>query len=359
MTKATGYGTGVPIDRSRPPVWVRDDGYGDHAIPGHPESPRRIEALESELERHGWFGWAREQAPEATRAQLEAVHPARHVDFIESLCAAGGGAIDADTTAVPGSFAAASRAAGGAVRVVDALFEGAPAGFSGLRPPGHHAEAGTAMGFCFFNSVAVAARHAMAAHGVERVLIFDWDVHHGNGTNDIFHADPDVLFVSVHESPLYPGTGPATDVGSGAGRGATVNVPVPAGTGDDAYASLVEHLVVPLAREHAPQLVLVSAGFDAHVADPLARCRVTESGYAAMTASVRRACAELGAPLGMVLEGGYAVGALAASVAALLPVLGGPVPEAADPVPLHPLAARAAARIEPWWPGVAAGLSAA
>ena len=349
----------MPTDRSRAPLWVRDDGYADHALPGHPESPRRIEAIEAELERHEWFGWSREQATEATRGQLEAVHPPGHVDFVRDLCAAGGGAIDADTAVVPGSYGAAARAAGGAVRVVDALFEGVPAAVSGLRPPGHHAEVAQAMGFCLFNSVAVAARHAIAAHGVSRVLIFDWDVHHGNGTNDIFHADPDVVFVSVHESPNYPGTGPAADVGSGAGRGATVNVPVPAGTGDDAYRSIVDHLVVPLAREQAPELVLVSAGFDAHAADPLARCEVSEAGFAAMTASLRRVCAELGAPLGMVLEGGYAVGALAASLAAVLPVLGGDVPEEGAPVPVHPLAARAVQRLEPWWPGAAAGLSAA
>jgi len=356
---ATGYGTAVPTDRSRAPIWVRDDGYADHALPGHPESPARIAALEAELERHAWFGWAREQAPEASRAQLEAVHPARHVDFVAGLSAAGGGAIDVDTAVVPGSYAQAARAAGGAARVVDALMEGAPAAFAGLRPPGHHAEAACAMGFCLFNSVAVAARHAMAAHGLERVLVFDWDVHHGNGTNDVFHADPAVVFVSVHESPLYPGTGPATDVGSGPGRGATVNVPVPAGTGDDAYASIVEHLVVPLARAHEAQLVLVSAGFDAHVADPLARCRATEAGFAAMTASLKRVCAELRAPLGMVLEGGYAVGALAASVAAVLPVLAGEPPAAAARVPVHPLAERAVRRLEPFWPRIAAGLSAA
>jgi len=342
------------------PLWVSDGDVGAHDVPGHPERPERIHALEGMLERHDDFGWARAQAPEATREQLEAVHPAAHVDFVAGLSAAGGGVIDGDTMATAGTFGAACRAAGGAVTAVDALFAGSPAAFSATRPPGHHAETARAMGFCFFNSVAVAARHAIAAHGIARVLVLDWDVHHGNGTNEIFHPDPDVLFVSIHESPLYPGTGPAGDVGSGAGRGATVNLPVPAGTGDGGYVSLVEHVVLPLALEHAPELILVSAGFDAHAADPLARCRVTEAGYAAMTALLRRASSELEAPLGMVLEGGYALDALASSVAAVLPILGdAAVPSGGSGVPVHPLATEALGRLQAFWPGVGEGLSAA
>jgi acetoin utilization deacetylase AcuC-like enzyme len=331
------------------PLWLRDEDVFAHTVPGHPERPERIVGLEAEMDRHDWFGWERMQAPEATRAQLEAVHPPEHVDSIAALSAAGGGAIDMDTSAVAGTYGAALRAAGGAVAMVDALMAGASAAFSALRPPGHHAEAARAMGFCFFNSVAVAARHAQTGHGIERVLIFDWDVHHGNGTNDIFHADADVLFVSIHESPLYPGTGPASDVGSGSALGKTVNLPVPAGTGDAAYASLVEHVIAPLARDHAPGLLLVSAGFDAHHADPLATCQVTEAGFAAMTATFKRLSAELGAPLGLVLEGGYSVRALADSVAALMPVLGATEPPGgaapgAD-LPVHPLARRALERL--------------
>ncbi len=344
------------------PLWLRDEDFGAHDVPGHPESPARILALEAELARHDWCGFERRQAEPAGRAQLEAVHPPEHIDSIAALSAAGGGAIDMDTMAVPGTYDAACRAAGGAVALVDAMMGGAPGAFSALRPPGHHAEAARAMGFCFFNNVAVAARHAMDAHGVERVLILDWDVHHGNGTNDIFHADPDVLFISIHEWPLYPGTGAAFDVGSGRGIGRTVNLPVPAGTGDAAFTSLVEHVVAPLARAHRPGLLLVSAGFDAHAADPLARCEVSERGYAAMTGTLKRLSAELEAPLGMVLEGGYAVRALASSVAAVLPVLGAvePPPRDAD-VPVHPLAAQALSRLAPWWPDLAraGGVSAA
>jgi acetoin utilization deacetylase AcuC-like enzyme len=327
-------------------VWFRHDAGLAHDVPGHPERPARIVALESEMERHGWFGWERAEAPRATRDQLLRIHRAAHVDLIADLSARGGGIIDLDTSAVAGTYEAALRSAGGAVAMVDALLrDGDPCGVAALRPPGHHAEAARAMGFCFFNNVAVAAAHARAEHGAERVLILDWDVHHGNGTNDIFNADPSVLFCSIHEWPLYPGTGPASDVGSGAGEGFTVNMPVPGGSGDPVHGSLVEHVVAPLVRAWEPQLVLVSAGFDAHRADPLATCRLTEAGYADMTASLRRACAEVGAPIGLVLEGGYAVDALAASMAALMPVLG--APDVPPPVELdvHPLATAAWERL--------------
>jgi acetoin utilization deacetylase AcuC-like enzyme len=337
------------------PRWFRHDAGLAHDIPGHPERPARIVALEAEMERNGWFGWEREEAPRATRDELSRVHPPEHIDLIAALSARGGGAIDLDTSAVAGTYEAALRAAGGAVALVDALLrDGDPCGVSALRPPGHHAEAARAMGFCFFNNVAVAAAHARSAHGAERVLILDWDVHHGNGTNDIFHADPSILFCSIHEWPLYPGTGPAEDAGSGAGAGFTVNLPVPGGSGDAVHGSLVEHVVAPLIRAFAPQLVLVSAGFDAHRDDPLATLRLSEAGFAAMTASLRRACADVGAPLGLVLEGGYAVAALAGSMAAVVPVLGAPSVPAAVDMELHPLAVAAWERLARWWPETAA-----
>jgi len=210
------------------------------------------------------------------------------------------------------------------------------------------------MGFCLFNNVAVAAQHALSARSLERVLVFDWDVHHGNGTNDIFHSSPSVLFVSIHQWPLYPGTGPASDTGSGEGAGYTVNLPVPPGSGDDLYRSLVDHVVIPLGRAFEPQLVLISAGFDAHREDPLADCDLTEEGFAAMAASVRRLGQELDAPVGAVLEGGYALGPLARSVAATLAAMGpaaqAPVDGAVD---VTPLAREALARLEPSWPALA------
>ena len=211
------------------------------------------------------------------------------------------------------------------------------------------------MGFCFFNNVAVAAAHARAEHGAERVLIVDWDVHHGNGTNDIFHADPSVLFCSIHEWPLYPGTGRVDDVGSGAGEGFTINLAVPGGSGDAVHGSLVEHVVAPLVRAFEPQLVLISAGFDAHRADPLATCRLTEAGFAGMTASLRRACADVEAPLGLVLEGGYAVDALASSMAALVPLLGAAAVPGPVELDVHPLADDAWRRLAAWWPTAQSG----
>jgi acetoin utilization deacetylase AcuC-like enzyme len=246
------------------------------------------------------------------------------VQRVERFCARGGGMLDMDTVASPGSWTAALHAAGGACALVDALLAGeAATGASLHRPPGHHATVDRAMGFCLFNSVAVAAGHALDAHGLDRVLIADFDVHHGNGTNDIFHERSDVLFASLHEWPLYPGTGPADDIGAGAGAGFTVNLPLPAGTGDATWASMVEDVIVPLGRCYEPQLILVSAGFDAHRDDPLARCEVTEDGFAAMTGALRRLAGDLSVPLGLVLEGGYGLDALARSVVACLQVLVG------------------------------------
>jgi acetoin utilization deacetylase AcuC-like enzyme len=332
-------------------IWLRHDAGMSHDVPGHPERPARIRALEAEMSAADWFGCSVLEAPRASLEALHAVHTASHVDFVRELSEAGGGAIDADTYAVPGTYEAALRAAGGAVALVDALLSGeAEFGVSALRPPGHHAERDRAMGFCFFNNVAVAARHA----GLERVLIVDWDVHHGNGTNDIFHADPGVLFMSIHEWPLYPGTGPASDVGSGDGEGFTVNVPVPGGSGDLAYRSLIEHVAGGLIAAWEPQLVLVSAGFDAHRDDPLASCRVSEAGFAGMAASLRRSADAVGAPLGLVLEGGYDLGALAHSMATLMPGMVAEATPSVDPVDVHPLASGALERLEPYWPGLSA-----
>lgn len=337
---------------ARPP-WLHHPASLTHAIPGHPERPERLIALEAALAERDWLGFEPVLSPAATREQLTRVHPEAHVDLIEDLCAAGGGQIDADTACIPQTWEAATRAAGGAVALVDALLGGdAPTGFSAHRPPGHHAEPARAMGFCFLNNVAVAATHARAVHGVQRVLIVDWDVHHGNGTEAIFRFSPDVLLASIHQSPLYPGTGPASEVGTGDGEGFTVNLPVPPGSGDAAFGSLVEHVAVPLARAFDPGLVLVSAGFDAHQLDPLASCQVTEAGYVAMTASLRRLCAQLGVPLGLVLEGGYSVEALVGSVCALAPVLTADEPPAAAVVQRDSLADAALGRLERFWPAV-------
>ena len=329
------------------PLILRHDASLRHDTGEHPERIARMVAIERELKQRGRLGYeVRDSAP-ADAALIDAVHAPAHREAIAAACAAGGGALDADTVVSAGSYEAALHGAGGAAEIVDVLLTGAaPVAASLHRPPGHHADAGRAMGFCLFNNVAVAARRAIDFHGLERVLILDWDVHHGNGTNDIFHADPRVLFVSIHQSPLYPGSGAASDRGSGAGTGFTLNLPVPAGTGDEGYRALVDHVVVPAAREYAPQLVLLSAGFDAHADDPLAGCAVTEAGFAGMAASVRRLGAELEAPVGLVLEGGYDLSALARSLASTLEMLArDPAASPADPAPAHPLAEAALARL--------------
>ena len=319
----------------------------EHETGRHPENASRIRAIDAALESAGWPGLEQVEAPLADRELIERVHDAAHVERIERFCAAGGGMIDGDTIAVRASWEAALRAAGAAAAGAERILAGeSDFAFSGMRPPGHHAESDRAMGFCLFNNAAVAAAHAIAACDVGKVLILDWDVHHGNGTNDIFHADPRVLFCSIHEWPLYPGSGSSADHGSGAGLGCTMNLPVPAGSGDAVFTAMVDHVVAPAARAYAPQLILVSAGYDAHADDPLAGCEVTDAGYAAMAASVRRLSAELAAPLGIVLEGGYDLGALSRGVLTTLETIGrdpGTLPDApADP---HPLALDAAQRV--------------
>ena len=235
--------------------------------------------------------------------------------------------IDHDTVAGPESYEAALHSAGGAAWAAERLLAGDfAAAFCGLRPPGHHAERDRAMGFCLFNNVAVAATHAIAECGAERVLVLDWDVHHGNGTEAIFAESDEVLYISIHQSPLYPGTGDPDFTGAGAGEGFTVNLPVAPGSGPDDFLALVQHVVVPLAREFRPGLLAISAGYDAHRADPLASCLLDEAAYADMSAAMRDLGAELDAPVLVCLEGGYDPRALAASVVATVEALDGDRP---------------------------------
>jgi acetoin utilization deacetylase AcuC-like enzyme len=307
------------------PVLLEHPSSLEHDTGGHPERIERIVAIDEELARRDWLGYERVSSPAVDRSVLDLVHPARYVDAIEAAAAAGGGHLDADTVISAGSFRAAQHAAGGAVALVDRLLDGGAGavGFSAHRPPGHHALPERAMGFCLFDNIAVAARFALSAPGLERVMILDWDVHHGNGTNDIFAESDEVLFVSIHQWPLYPGTGAASDVGRGPGRGYNVNLPVPSGTGDAVYVSLVRDVAAPLAHAFRPSLILISAGFDAHHDDPLASCEVTEAGFAGMTSVMTQVAAELEVPVGCVLEGGYSLSALASSVATTMEVLAG------------------------------------
>ena len=331
-----------------PPLLFSHPSSLEHETGAHPEGSGRIEAITAELSARSWLGWERREAPAAEAEALRAVHPPAHVEAVRAMSARGGGAFDPDTVASAGSYEAALHAAGGACAMVDALLAGeARAGFCALRPPGHHAEHGRAMGFCLFNNVAVAARHAIDSLGAGRVLVLDWDVHHGNGTNDIFLGSREVLFASIHQSPLYPGTGALREVGSGDGEGFTLNLPVPPGSGDAEWLSLVEHVVLPAARAFEPQIVLVSAGFDAHRADPLAMCELEASSFEFMARQVRGLADALGVPVGAVLEGGYDLRALAQSVAATMEGLrdGGSY-EAPE---RHAVAARAAEVVGRYW----------
>ncbi len=301
----------MPVLFSHPSSLEHETGYG------HPERPDRIRAIAGRLAEGDGFGFERREAPAAELGQLLAVHPQEHVDAVRELSARGG-AFDLDTPLSAGSWEAALHSAGGACALVDSLLrDGERVGFSALRPPGHHAEAARAMGFCLFATVAVAARHAIDSLGAERVLVLDWDVHHGNGTNSIFHGSREVLFASIHQFPLYPGTGPLEDVGSGDGEGYSLNLPVPGGSGEDVFCALVEHVVLPAARQFSPDLVLISAGYDAHRDDPVGGCSLETASFAELTRQVLG----LGVPTGAVLEGGYDLDALADGVAVTLEAL--------------------------------------
>jgi acetoin utilization deacetylase AcuC-like enzyme len=293
-------------------------------LPGHPERPDRLRAIEAGLEERDWLGWDRREAPAASEAELLLVHPREHLERIRGICEAGGGAIDPDTYAGQASYQAALRSAGAACEMTRALLSGeAEVGFAAGRPPGHHAERSRAMGFCLFDNVAVAAALAVAELGIERVLVLDWDVHHGNGTAEIFRHRDDVLFASIHQGGIFPGSGAREDVGSGPGEGYTINLPVPAASEEGLWLSLLGEEILPAASRFEPQLVLISAGFDGHREDPLAECRLETASFGRMAALVRAAAREWGAPVGAVLEGGYALPALAESVAATMAALGG------------------------------------
>ncbi|HEX6667086.1 MAG TPA: histone deacetylase [Solirubrobacterales bacterium] len=292
---------------------------------GHPDVPDRIVALEAHLAELDWLGAERREAPAATEEQLRLVHSERLVDSIAELCRSGGGAIDADTVVTgEASYRAALHAAGGACELARALLAGEDTvGYCAVRPSGHHAEPDRAMGFCLFNNVAIAAEHAIRDLGARKVFILDWDVHHGNGTEAAFRDRADVLFASIHQGGIYPGTGRVADIGSGAGEGFTVNLPVPAGSGAEAWLPLIEQALVPLAESFEPDLILISAGYDAHRADPLASCNLESEDFGAMGRHLRDLAARLGVPLGAVQEGGYHPASMAESATATIAALCG------------------------------------
>jgi acetoin utilization deacetylase AcuC-like enzyme len=287
--------------------------------PGHPESPARLRAIIDHLEGMSLWGALRLIQPEpAPEAAIVRVHPKAYLRGLEEAAAEAPTYLDADTPISRDSYRVALLAAGGILAAVGAVMAGRVRNaFVAARPPGHHALPHRAMGFCLLNNVAIAARHLQAVHGLERVLIVDWDVHHGNGTQAVFYEDASVLYFSTHQYPFYPGTGAQGERGRGDGLDATVNAPLPAGSGDaEILAAFRKHLV-PAAETFRPDFVLISAGFDAHDADPLANLRVTEAGYAQLTAIVTGLADRFAAGrVVSVLEGGYNVQALPHAVEA-------------------------------------------
>lgn len=280
----------------------------------HPERPARLRAALAGLGDAG-VDLAHIEAPPVDRRLLEVVHDPEYVASIERFCASGGGALDADTHAVAASWEAALRSAGAGPDAVDRLAAGeADAAFLVVRPPGHHALAGQAMGFCLFNNIAVTAARLVAAG--ERVAVLDWDVHHGNGSEEMFAEDPNVLYISFHQYPFYPGTGWLSEAGTGPTAGTTVNIPLPAGTAGDVYRMGMSRLVEPILQQFAPTWLLVSAGYDAHVDDPLAELRLLPGDYAHMAAVVHRSVAA--SRVIYFLEGGYDLDAIRTSVAATI-----------------------------------------
>jgi acetoin utilization deacetylase AcuC-like enzyme len=295
-------------------AYITHPRYTEHHLAEHPEHAGRIRAVWRRIEEDPALApLVRHTAQPATREQILAVHDADYFELIARTAQMTRTArLDADTYVTPASFDVALLAAGGVIEAVDAVLRlDTGNALVVVRPPGHHAVAERGMGFCLFNNVAVAARHAQRAYGLRRVAIVDYDVHHGNGTNDIFYADPSVLFVSLHQYPLYPMQGRVEETGAGAGEGYTLNLPLPAGCGDSAYAQAFEEVVAPVLRRFEPELLLVSAGHDAHWMDPLAGMNLSLTGFAHLNAELNRLAAELCA--GRVvycMEGGYNLDAL-------------------------------------------------
>lgn len=289
-------------------AYCYDKRYLEHSYPGHPESARRLEAIMALLEESRMLDrLERIPATPASEDEIARVHTRPYIHQVERVDQAGGGHLDPDTYVVPGSYQAALLAAGGLLGLTRAVLEARVRnGFGLVRPPGHHALSGRGMGFCIFNNIAIAARDALAHPGVERVMIVDFDVHHGNGTQDAFENDPAILFFSTHQYPFYPGTGRVNEIGRGEGQGTVVNIPLPARTGDQSYQQIMDEIVWPLGQRYDPQLLLVSAGFDAHWTDPLAMMQLSLAGYQEIARSLVRMADDLcDGRLVFTLEGGY------------------------------------------------------
>ncbi len=305
-----------------------------HNMPGHVENNRRTAETMALLEKRGLLDAMHPLTVDPIDLPaLHRVHTPDYVQRVQRLAAAGGGMLDFETYVAPASYDAALMAAGAAIAVTRAVVGGqARNGLSIMRPPGHHALPDQAMGFCIFANAALAAKAAQAEMGLERVLILDWDVHHGNGTEAIFYDDPTVAFISLHQSPLWPGTGAAGDIGAGPGEGFTMNIPMPPGAGDVAYLRAFDELIAPFARRFQPQLLMVSSGYDVHWRDPLSQMALTLDGYAQLARRARLLAEELcQGRLVILLEGGYDLDAVSYGVMDTALALMGREDEAEDP----------------------------
>jgi len=304
--------------------FVYDPIYLKHDTRQHVENAARLEAIISHLEQTQLIRQLTPIKPRAASVEeLSLVHHKQHISYIQEVAQKGGGWLDPDTVMSTDSYQAALYAAGGLIETSKAVMRGEVASaFALVRPPGHHATATRAMGFCLFNNVAIAAKYALTKYNLERIAIIDFDVHHGNGTQGSFYDNPQVLYTSTHEFPFYPGTGNLDEIGKGEAKGTTVNIPLPAGCGDAEYLAVFEAIIVPVVRRFRPQLILVSAGYDTHWADGLAMMQVSVTGFAQMVKIIKELADELcSGRLVFTLEGGYNPTALAASVKATFDVL--------------------------------------
>jgi len=330
----------------------------------HPESPQRLVSIYEMLDNPDMvWKFIGIEAREATHAELDRIHKPAYIDSIAATAGQSIFMLDSDTVATPETYEIARLAAGGMMNAVDAVIcRAADNAFALVRPPGHHAQPATAAGFCIFNNIAVGAKHAMDRHRMERILIVDWDLHHGNGTQEIFYGDREVLYFSTHQYPAYPGTGGMGEMGKGKGLGYTINVPLNPGADDAFYVRVFRELLSPIALAYKPEIILVSAGFDPYIGDPLGEMAVTPEGFACLTRVLLNLADECcGGRLVLVLEGGYHIQGLTKCVrAVLLELLGetrvtderllqlaSGTDERADR-----LIGRVRGQLEPFWPGL-------
>lgn len=319
---------------------IEDPRFRNHTAPeGHPEAAARLLAVGqalSEWEQHSPDTIERMEPRYASDAEILRIHTVDHLRNIEAAVKRAPSQLDADTFVSSESLDVARLAAGSCVDLAIGVAQGrSHGGFAALRPPGHHAEAAHAMGFCLFNGVAIAARALQQELGMEKVLILDWDLHHGNGSQHSFESDPSVLYISTHQFPFYPGSGAADEAGTGMGLGATVNIPMPAGCGDFEYIGVLQQLFAPIALEFAPDFILVSCGFDAHVCDPLGSMQISAAGYRGMTQIAREVAETVcSGRIAYILEGGYSAQGLAEGTTA---VLAGMLEADPEPLPQQPI----------------------